>query len=186
MDTVNSQITTSTPPLITSTNLTSSTTTSEITSAPIAATDSNTQSASSPQPNLSNNKTPESFSLNLAIGIGIGIGIAIVLLIAGCVPIYKLWKRRQQAAQGQNQYNHQAPPQPYPYEMHYPMYYQQFQEMQIASNFHKETDVDKSSRKSMHRCTQVFEMSDKRQTDSWVKEMMLANQEELWMESPIR
>ncbi|KAJ8067915.1 hypothetical protein OCU04_003500 [Sclerotinia nivalis] len=183
MNTVNSQSTTDTPPSITSAiNLISLTSTTEITSVPVVATVSITQSASSSQPKLSSNTTPESFSLNLAIGIGIGVGIAIVLLIAACVPIYKIWKQRQQAAQGQNQYNHQEPP--HPYETQYPMYYQQFQEMQLASNFHQE--ADRSSRKSMDRRTAVFEMSDKRQTDSWVKEMMQANQEELWMESPIR
>ncbi|APA15771.1 hypothetical protein sscle_15g105410 [Sclerotinia sclerotiorum 1980 UF-70] len=195
MDTVSSQITTSTPPsIISAINLISSTSTSEITSSPVAATDSNTQSTSSPQPNLSNNTTPSSFTLNLTIGIGIGIGIAIVLLIACCIPLYKLWKKRHHEQttrkQEQNQYNPQEPTQhPCPYETHYPMYYQQFQEMQVASNFHKEMD-NISSRSSRDRCngniTPVFEMSDKRQTDSWVREMMAANQEELWMESPIR
>ncbi|KAF7877367.1 hypothetical protein EAF04_001049 [Stromatinia cepivora] len=183
MNTVNAQRTTATPPSITSaTNLISSTSTTEITSSSVPATTSVIQFASSSLPKLSSNTTPESPSLNVAIGAGIGVGIAIVFLIAACVPIYKLYKRRQQAAQGQNQYNHQEPA--HPYATQYPLYYQQFQEMQLASNFHQE--VDGSNRKSMDRRTAVFEMSDKRQTDSWVKEMMQANQEELWMESPIR
>lgn len=38
----------------------------------------------------------------------------------------------------------------------------------------------------VERRTAVFEMSHKRLTDSRVKEMMEANYQELWMESPIR
>ncbi|KAF7959394.1 hypothetical protein EAE96_001014 [Botrytis aclada] len=266
----------------------------------IEATVSNTQSETSSLSGSSQHAITDYPSLNIAIGVGIVVGIALVLLIVACVPVFKWWKRRRQAAHGQFQYNHQAPSHQFqnqfqnqvqvyhqpPRDIQAPYFYPEaagtnrtstngcppgfhletadgtfqtsairlpnsypenadsyrnpsnrytpnyFPEavgvIQISTNrippsyfsgaieanrnyanslppnysleaigenqnstdrdpstFYPER-VERAYRSPTNRRTPVFEMSDKRQTDSWVKEMMIANQEELWMESPIR
>ncbi|KAF7917560.1 hypothetical protein BELL_0969g00010 [Botrytis elliptica] len=267
----------------------------------IETTVSNTQSTTSSPTGSSQHATTDYNSLNIAIGVGIGVGIALVLLIIACVPVFKWWKRRRQAAHGQFQYNHQAPSHQFQnqYQNRFQVYHQPPRDIQAPyfypeaagtnrtstigcpPGFHLETadvtfqtpanrlpnsypesadsayrnpsnrytpnyfpeavgvdqistntfppnyfsgaigadqnsanslppnysleaigvnqnfadrgpsilypeSVERVYRSPTNRRTAVFEMSDKRQTDSWVKEMMIANQEELWMESPIR
>ncbi|ESZ93242.1 hypothetical protein SBOR_6342 [Sclerotinia borealis F-4128] len=178
------------------TNLVTSTSTTGITGftlAPVLATTSNPQSTSSPPSKLSSDTTspspspspsPNSPIFNIAVGIGIGVGVGIVLLISACIPLYKLWKRRRPNPQGQIQYDDPEPSQQYENQLQIYHHQQQFQEAQPPIFF---SEIDGAERVSaVVGCSPVFELSDKRQTDSWVKDMMVANQEELWMESPIR
>ncbi|KAF7925422.1 uncharacterized protein EAE97_010503 [Botrytis byssoidea] len=284
----------------TSTSITSAADSTMQTSA-IETTASNTQSTTSSRSDSSQHATTDYSSLNIAIGVGIGVGIALVLLIVACVPVFKWWKRRRQAAHGQFQYNHQAPARQFQtqYKNQFQVYHQPSRDIQAPyfypeaagtnrtstigcpPGFHLGTadgtfqtpanrlpnsypesadsayrnssnrytpnnfpeafgvnqvsanrfppnyfsgaigadqnsanilppthsleangvnqnsadrgpstlypeSVERAYRSPVNRRTAVFEMSDKRQTDSWVKEMMIANQEELWMESPIR
>lgn len=159
--------------------------------AAVSETDTIIKSTPSVSPEVGSETTSSTIqtpSWDIAVGIGVGVGIGLLILILVCVPIYKSWGKRQQNARKEIYNKNEALP-PQQHENPFQVYQQPIHDIQPPSDVYYQPDDVKEDSYFAHnreRRTAIFEMSDKRQTDSWVKGMMEANQEELWMESPIR